>query len=186
MGADVQLDFTAAAGDPFRYHHVLGHKVLVGGDIAEVTVTDGKLGEVLKATGLDAPVADILRDLLALQPRDALLDLIRPGPLTVHPHGFGDILRVPGVRAKFDLDKVHAPDKLHPETVELRRGDMACFSRGQFYRIRDVNEDAHRDGHHGYFLTTDDPGHPHDVFDIILPHGEHVTKGALDAYIMLT
>jgi hypothetical protein len=182
---DLRLDLMADRQHPFQYHQVHGLKVAVGGDIAQATVTatfESFSGPALKATGLHAPVADFLQDLVALDSQDALADLAEPGPITVKPAGSsggpGNTLYVPGARAIFDVRGVPGP-----ETVHLKHGDKVEVSDERFHNINALRHDLTSDGNGGWLLAA--PGHTADSIDLQLANGHPLTQHQALSYIML-
>jgi hypothetical protein len=105
LGLDFRLDLEAASGHPFEYRHVHGQTKLIG-EVAATASSPGFNLTVLTATGLHAPVVDIVNDVLSSQYQEVVVDLAEPGPVTVKPAGAtdgmgGDKLYVPGVHAIF-------------------------------------------------------------------------------------
>jgi hypothetical protein len=182
---DLRLDLTADKQHPFKYHQMNGQKVAIGGDIAQATVTasfGSWSGPALKATGLHAPVAEFLQDLVALDSQDALADLAEPGPIRVKPAGStgtpGNKLYVPGVHAIFDVRGVPGL-----ETIELKHGDKVEVSDERFPNIKALTHDLTSDGQGGWLLMA--PNHASDAIDLQLANGHALTQHQALAYLML-
>jgi hypothetical protein len=178
---DLQLKLVADQHHPFKYRVIHGQKMAISGDIAQIAVTASSPGfslTALKATGLHAPVADFLHDLLGLESQDALVDLAEPGPITVKPAGLGDTLYVASVHARFDLRGVPGH-----ELVELKHGDKVEVSDEKFHNVNDLKHDLTSDGHGGWLLA--EHNDMANSIDLQLANGQHLTKAEAFTYLML-
>jgi hypothetical protein len=184
-GLELQLDLVADPHDPFKYHSVNGQKTVVGGDIAKVTVTVASTlisGLALKATGLDAHAKVFMHDFLAAQYERSLIDLAKPGPITIKPAGSttggGDTLFVPGVHAIFDVRGVTGH-----EIAELKHGDKVEVSKEVFHNKTILGHDLTDDGHGGWLLAV--PGDMTNSVDLELASGHAITKAQALSYLLL-
>lgn len=182
---DLRLDLTADKHDPFKYRVIHGQKVAISGDIAHIAVTASSPGfslTALSASGLHAPIAEFLHDFMSLHSQKALVDLAKPGPITVKPagstDGLGDTLYVPGVRATLDLRGVPGH-----ELVELKQGDKVEVSDEQFHNIGDLRHDLTNDGNGGWLLTAHND--MTNSIDLQLASGHQLTQAQALAYLML-
>ena len=183
---DFRIDMTADKQHPFKYHVVNGQKVVIGGDIGQIAVTASSGSATitaLTATGLHAPVTTFLHDLLGGNTGKALVDLAKPGPITVKPAGAtdgmgGDILYVPSVHALFDLRGVPGH-----ELVELKAGDKVELSDEKFANLNAIRHDLASDGHGGWLLAL--PNDTVNSIDLELANGHSLTKAQAISHLIL-